>query len=159
MSNVTTAVFGCARSTCTAPLWQYDYGQILKIIGPELPAAYEVHFSNVQHGEAKTQIGTADGVAIPDEFLLNGGDVYAWIYLHTGESDGETEYMITIPVKPRAKPSDDPPTPEEQSAITQALAALHAGVEHVDAIAGGMGNFVKVSIVNDFLTFTKGDET
>lgn len=35
------------------------------------------------------------------------------VYLHEGEDDGETVYMVTIPVKKRPQPSDDIPTPEE----------------------------------------------
>ena len=80
----------CAQSKQT--LFQYDYGQTLILEGVKLPLAYEVHFSNKLYGQSKTQIGNADGVAIPDEYLVTGERVYFWIYLHEGESDGETEY-------------------------------------------------------------------
>ena len=133
-SNVITAKF-CADQTraWTDELWQYDYGQILKFDGLELPDAYEVHFSNQPlTGETITQIGNADGVTIPDQFLQSGEAVYAWVYLHTGEDDGETEYMVTIPVSKRPEPSDEQPTPVEQSAIDQAIAALNIAVEKAD---------------------------
>ena len=45
-------------------IWQYDYGQILRIQGLTLPTAVEVHFS-LQNtgGETTTRIGvTKDGV-------------------------------------------------------------------------------------------------
>ena len=134
MSNIVTAKF-CSDQTraWTDELWQYDYGQILKFDGLELPDAYEVHFSNQPlTGETITQIGTADGVTIPDQFLQSGEVVYAWVYLHAGEDDGETEYMVTIPVSKRPEPSDEQPTPVEQSAIDQAIAALNIAVEKAD---------------------------
>ena len=135
MSNIITAKF-CSDQTraWTDELWQYDYGQILKFDGLELPDAYEVHFSNQPlTGETITQIGNADGVTIPDQFLQSGKVVYAWVYLHTGEDDGETEYMVTIPVSKRPEPSDEQPTPVEQSAIDQAIAALNTAVEKTAA--------------------------
>lgn len=127
--NITTAPLGGNRNIKTKPLFQYDYGQVLKIVGVALPAAYEVHFSNQLHGVATTQIGNADGVIIPDIYLTTGEPVYAWIYLHTGTDDGETEYTITIPVIQRASISDQEPTPVQQDVITQAIAALNTAVE------------------------------
>ena len=137
--NITTAPLGGNRNIKTKPLFQYDYGQVLKIIGVTLPAAYEVHFSNQLHGVATTQIGNADGVIIPDIYLTTGEPVYAWIYLHTGNADGETEYTITIPVVRRASISDAEPTPVQQDAITQAIAALNTAVEQTaqDVAAAG----------------------
>lgn len=126
-TNIVTAAFS-GRQTRTDRLWQYDYGQILRIVGLELPETFEVHFSNSRGGTAKTSVGSNNSVAIPDEYLTSGWDIYAWIYLHTGQDDGETEYMVIIPVKRRAQPSDLPPTPQEQSAITEAIAALTQAV-------------------------------
>lgn len=130
--NVITANFWGGRMTMTTPLWQYDYGQVLRFTGVSLPETYEVHFSNAKRrGDAKTAIGDANGVVIPDEFLATGDTVYAWIFLHATQEDGETEYMATIPVNKRAMPSDEAPTPQEQSAITQAIAALNSAVVDV----------------------------
>ena len=67
--------------------------------------------------------------------LTSGANVYAWIFLHTGADDGETVYYIEIPVMERAEPSDDQPTPVEQSAITEAIAALNAGVSAAEGYA------------------------
>ena len=105
-TNIITASFPAGERTATTrSLYQYDYGQILRFEGLELPQAYEVHFSDKPYsGEATTQIGNADGVTIPDAYLLNSGYVYAWIYLHTGEDDGETRYTIKIPVAGRSMP-------------------------------------------------------
>lgn len=128
--NVVTAVFDECNNAQTDTVFQYDYGQILKVEGIELPQSYEVHFSNDRYnGETTTQIGDADGVTIPDTYLTSGSMIYAFIFLHQGNDDGETEYVITIPVARRPEISDDVPDPVEQSAITQAIAALNAAVQ------------------------------
>lgn len=138
--NVVTAVFGAFRSVKTAPLWQYDYGQILRFRGLTLPEAYEVHFSNSISGASKTKIGNANGVLIPDEYLTNGASVYAWVFLHVGDSDGETRYMVEIPINKRAKPTDEAPTPKQQSEITQTIAALNAAVDKAELAAKSIEN-------------------
>ena len=127
--NITTAAFDGLREVTTAPLWQYDYGQILQITGLDLPQAFEVHFSNSRKsGETITQIGTDNQVTIPDMYLTSGADIYAFVFLHDGTDDGETEYVIKIPVRERPEPSDIEPTPEQQDAITEAIAALNVAV-------------------------------
>ena len=118
-------------------LFQYDYGQHLIFEGVELPEAYEVHFSNHEEGASKTVIGDPTGVDIPNEFLLSGDPIYVWIYLHVGDSDGETEYSGIISVIKRAKPTDIPPTPVQQSAIDQAIAALNTAVAEAQAAMRG----------------------
>ena len=136
MSNVVTVDLTGRTIVRTASLYQYDYGQILKFEGVELPVAYEVHFSNTdQIGTAKAQIGNSDGVLIPDEYLLSGQPVYAWVFLHTGLEDGETEYKCIIPVNKRAQKEDAEPTPVQQDIVTQAIAALNAAVESTSADA------------------------
>ena len=132
--NIITAKF-CSGATqaWASDAWQYDYGQVLQFDGIDLPEAYQVHFSNEpMTGESITQIGNADGVSVPDQFFQNGDPIYAWVYLHEGEDDGETVYMVTIPIKKRPQPSEEQPTPVEQSAIDQAIAALNIAVEKAD---------------------------
>lgn len=118
---------GCVRNS--PPVYQYDYGQQLILDGLDLPTAYEVHFANGEHSESVTQIGGADGVTIPDMMLTSGAPVHVWLYLHTGTDDGETVLHGMIPVIRRAQPSDMEPTPVQQDAITQAIAALNDAVE------------------------------
>lgn len=133
-NNIVVASF-TRDKTITRPVYQYDYGLELNIVGGILPDTFEIHFANDPKGEAKTQIVENRVVAIPDEYLLSGKNVYAWIFLHRGADDGETVFLIEIPVRPRAAPSDDSPTPVEQSAITEAIAALQDGVEEAAAYA------------------------
>lgn len=128
--NKVIAVFanGGTMTTTQTALWQYDYGQILVIQGVQLPTAYEVHFCNSKDSTTITSIGDADGVVIPDQFLQNGEVIYAYVYLHTGDSDGETEYKVTIPVMDRAEPTDIEPTPAQESTIGQLISALNDAV-------------------------------
>ena len=138
-TNIVTAKFCNSRRTTTRPLTQYDYGQILRIEGIDLPDAYEVDFSNNQYtGDSKPQLGDASGVAIPEEYIETGKDIYAFIYLHAGESDGETFYWIKIPNELRPARTEETPTPEEQSIIDQTIAALNTGVQKVEDIADGL---------------------
>lgn len=136
VDNIVRASFVFGKSTKTRGLHQWDYGQVLQFDGLDLPSAYTVHFANQpMSGDAKTQVGGADGVDIPDEYLTTGFPVYAWVYLHTGADDGETVYSVTIPVTKRPRPTEDEPTPVQQGAIDTAIAALNEGVETVQGIA------------------------
>ena len=134
--NITTAFFNGGRTATTAPLYQWDYGQVLCINGLTLPAAFQVHFSNnPRSGTTTTSIGQDGQVVIPDVYLTKGLPVYAFIFLHNSEDDGETEYVITIPVNARPQPTDEEPTPEQQSEINQIIGALNNGVERAETAA------------------------
>ena len=130
MNNIVIARFLNSRVATAHSQWQYDYGQILDVQGiDDLPSAFEAHFANAGAASTITQIGTNGQVVIPDQCFLNGKRIDVYIYLHTGADDGETEYHIIIPVNARPQPSDTPPTPVQQDAITQAIAALNDAVE------------------------------
>lgn len=102
-------------STCVrcGGIWQYDYGQILRIQNLKLPPAVEIHFSLEERGgRSVTRVGTTkDGVTdvvIPDSMLENRDittdyKIYAFIYLTDSES-GQTEYKISMSVKSRPRP-------------------------------------------------------
>ena len=134
-SNIVTASLARGRTTATTRrLWQHDYGMKLRLEDIDLPELYEVHFSDSLSGSALTVLGSAEGVSIPDRLLTTGRELHAWLYLHTEEDDGETVYHIIIPVFPRPAPDGGAPTPVEQNAVTQALAALNTGISRaVDA--------------------------
>lgn len=114
MSNIVAAIFQNGEQyRRIRNVWQYDYGQILRIQGLNLPKAVEIHFSLEETGGTSvTRIGiTKDNVTdviIPDSLLENNGatenyNIYAYVYL-TDLGSGETEYKITISVKARPKP-------------------------------------------------------
>lgn len=115
MDNNIVSVKLDSRYASTLGVWQYDYGQILRIQGENLPKVVEVHFSlNEVGGDSITKIGvTTDGITevqVPDELLENGGarfkyNIYAFVYTEDGAS-GNTEYRVRIPVQVRPKPSD-----------------------------------------------------
>jgi len=136
MSNIITATFenGCV-TTITREVWQWDYGQILQFPDLGLPESYEVHFGNTVVGLAPIQIGNADGVQIPDILLAQPEAITAWVFLHVGDSDGETRYQVTIPVIPRAKPFTGDVPPVQQSAITQAISLLNGAVDDAEESA------------------------
>ena len=128
--NVIKAVFASGRKVKTAPLWRYDHGIRLQPIGLELPENYEMHFSNSKTGEATTVLADSTGAVIPAEYLIPGTAVYAWIYL-VGDSYGRTKAEIIIPVDPKAQPTDQEPTPEQQSALEQAIEALNSAATDI----------------------------
>ena len=124
-------------------LWQGDYGQKMKLTGIDLPVSYTVHFANSSRGDSIPSIGDETGVAIPDQVLTSGKTVYFWLFLHANANNGQTVYANMIKVHPRtALPTIDPPTPEEQSILDQLMAALEAGIEHVEDIAEAIPGMV-----------------
>ena len=137
-TNITTAVFSSASSYVNASgLWQYDYGQVLRIQGLNLPKAVEIHFSLTEFsGNSITRIGTTkDGVTdviIPDSMLENGDtgqnyNIYAFIFLSETDS-GNTEYRIRISVKARPKP-EIPGTPEEPEIFRETIEAVNQAAD------------------------------
>lgn len=136
MSNIVTALFNDTGRARTRPLYRYDYGQVLQINGATLPETYEVHFSNSVRDEAVTVTGNANGVEVPDACLMDGRPVYAWLYMHTGEDDGETVFHITIPVIDRSCPSGVAPTPVERNIAQEALNKANEVESSVSEIAG-----------------------
>ena len=101
----------------TYGLWQWDYGQQLRIEGLHLPTAVEIHFAlQEMGGEAIPRVGTTkDGVTtvtIPDSMLEGNStvwtaekmyNIHAWIHL-SDKLSGETIKRITMQVKSRPKP-------------------------------------------------------
>ena len=148
MSNITQVTFTTDKYAVTEPLYQYDYGQILKISSPGLPDPYTVHFGNLRsRGESLTVIGTAaDGAAIPSSLLATGLSVFAWVFLHTGENDGETEYMVEIPVIKRAEPTDDPVVEEDPSAVD----IIMGEIASLKSDLSGWSDDTKTALLNAF---------
>lgn len=134
---------------------QYDYGQILRIQGLNLPQAVEIHFAlQKTGGTSKTRIGiTKDGVTdvpIPDSMLENGDteddySIYAFIYI-TDETSGQTEYRITLRVKARPKPEvpgggDNPDIFHEvMETVRKAMEAATESEKQAEGWAHGSGD-------------------
>ena len=136
MNHVVKAAFGAFRQARTRNVYQWDYGMVLQFVGLDLPDVYEAHFANQpMSGVAKTALGGPEGVDIPDEYLTTGQDVYAWVFLHDDGTDGESVYMVTIPVQQRPRPTEDEPTPVQQGLIDRAMVLLGEAVESTSADA------------------------
>lgn len=122
-------------------LWQWDYGQVLRIQGLNLPKAVEIHFSLQESGgQSVTRIGmTKDGVTdvvIPDSLLeneesLGDYDIFAFIYL-TDDTSGQTEYKICMPVKARPKPEAFD-KPEDGEIFREAITAVRESAERAES--------------------------
>lgn len=141
-----TAVFtdnsDYARAT---GLWQWDYGQRLRIEGLKLPTAVEIHFAlTEQSGDAIPRVGTTkDGVTevvIPDSMLENQAagatyEIYAWIYL-VDKTSGETIKRISMQVKCRPKPEAFE-APGDAELFRDAIEAVNASADRAEAAREG----------------------
>lgn len=113
----------------TDPIYQYDSGHVLDFTSfDELPEVFEVHFANCVNGESIPQVGQNGFAPLPPQFTQTASTIFAWLYI-SDEETGLTKYYITIPVTPRAKITDQEPTPVERTAIEQTIAALNASAE------------------------------
>lgn len=143
MNNIVSVKLD-SRYASTLGVWQYDYGQVLRITGPELPPAVEVQFSLAEKsGETLSRVGTTvDGVTevkIPDELLTHSATsnyrIYAYIYL-TDETSGNTKYEITIPVRVRSKPTSPAEDPEtDPDLFRETVVAVNASAERAENAA------------------------
>ena len=125
-----TVSFGALRKvTGPALQWQYNEKQYLIIKGLNLPEYYAVDFMN--QGDAKTirMTPTEEGVLIPDQYLLDGRPLIAYIVVIDGESVN-TIAQATFPVNTRGEPSDISPEPAKQQQIDQLVATMNEAVEN-----------------------------
>ena len=115
-----------SRQTVSDALTQWDYGQLLRIEDiPEVESA-EIHFTckgkrNALIIEADIVDGTATA-KIPNELLMEGEEIQAYIYAMTSDS-GKTIYTVIIPVKRREKP-EDYSEPEHQDKLKEIIDKL-----------------------------------
>lgn len=124
---------------------QYDYGQVLRIQGLNLPTAVEIHFGLEETGgTTTTRIGvTKDGatdVPIPDSMLENGDTsldytIYVFIYI-TDDTSGKTVRRIKMQVKARSKP-ELLNKPEEKKLFQQAIEAVNRSAKEAEGWAHG----------------------
>lgn len=114
MNRINIACFDQSKTTHVYGIWQWDYGQVLRIQGLALPPAVEIHFSLTDTGgEAERRIGTTKDkvtdVAIPDSMLRKDTSsdyfIYAFIYL-TDDTSAQTTHKAILHIKARSKPKD-----------------------------------------------------
>ena len=135
--NVTVATFptGCNTAVAQPSLVQWDRGQILQFAGFDLPVSYQVEFSSPETVLAIPAIGDSAGVEIPNVLLQSSAPITAYLVLHEGEDDRETERWATIYVKPRKMPPVTEPDPEQEDIVDQAIAALQQAVSDAEGYA------------------------
>lgn len=133
--NIIDISFNGDRTVRKYGLWQYDYGQIMRIHGLSLPEVTQVSFSySEKSGKTENRIAlTKDDVTevrIPDEMLKNNGtaqDYIIWAYIYmTDEKSGNTVYKIELHVKSRPQPSDIGTDPEDKKLLDEAVNAVNA---------------------------------
>lgn len=133
-NKIVTAIFKDSTHTKVSDVWQYDYGQILRIQGLDLPTAVEVDFAVAGASESIARIGTTkDGVTdvvIPDSLIETGNNLVAYIYLRDAES-GNTEYQIDMLVTKRAKP-EAYDRPEDKELFSQAIEAVNTAADRAE---------------------------
>ena len=122
-------------------LYQWNYGQILRIVDADLPMAVEVGFSTTEKsGNSDVRVGSTNNgvttVAIPNKLFeeerSTDYSIYAFVYV-TDENSGTTVHEIVIPVKARAKqgdPSEDPSI--DPSVFEDAINAVNASAERAE---------------------------
>lgn len=133
-NKIVTAIFKDSTHTKVSDVWQWDYGQILRIQGLDLPTAVEVDFAVAGASESIARIGTTkDGVTdvvIPDSLIETGNNLVAYIYLRDAES-GNTEYQIDMLVTKRAKP-EAYDRPEDKELFGQAIEAVNTAADRAE---------------------------
>lgn len=133
---------GKERIPQKAGLIQYDYGQILRIHGLDLPPAVEIQFSyREKGGTTENRVGTTkDGVTevqIPDAMLKNNGttqDYAIWVFIYvTDETSGNTVYRIKLYVDSRPAPGEKiSEDPDEPHILDEAVNAVNAAADRAE---------------------------
>ncbi len=132
-------------------LTQWDRGQMLRIICPDLPASFQVHFTNRAREKAipvqAVGANNAATVTIPNEILCEPYEVLAHIYFTEGDAGriGETVKTIRMPITPRAQPEDYivDLTPEQQTEaeiLIEKMMDEHATAAANAATAGALAS-------------------
>ena len=132
--NEIVAVFGNRSECMTAAVYQYNYGERLRIVKDDLPEHYRVDFANSVSGQSKSMLGGTDGVLVPYEYFIPGSYIHAWI-VYLGADYAITKGHIIIPISPKAQNTDETPEPEPQSIIDQTIATLNDSVERAETAA------------------------
>ena len=127
-------------------LIQYNYGQILRIHGLDLPPAVEIQFSSREKGgTTENRIGTTkDGITevqIPDKMLKNNGttqDYAIWVFVYvTDETSGNTVYRIKLYVDSRPAPGEIGEDPEEKRILDEAVEMVNQAADRAEAAERG----------------------
>lgn len=129
------------------PLYQWDYGQKLKITGSGVQVC-QVHFCDRTCDETVVRVaGVTDDatgieVAIPDRLLENEYDINAFVY-ECAENSGQTLKHIIIPVIKRKRPEDfiDPVPESVQTQMEEMIANANSAISVIQEYYGATLTF------------------
>jgi len=130
MDNIIKAYLHGKTVCKTAPVYQYNHGMVLEMIGANLPDNYRADFSNDEHGTSKAVLGSGTSVSVPYEYFVPGRTIHCWI-VEIGADYAITTLHIMIPINGRAIDTGEEPEPEEKSIVEQAISALNSASESV----------------------------
>ncbi|MBR1483035.1 MAG: hypothetical protein IJ598_08740, partial [Ruminococcus sp.] len=155
--TITASFSNGATAVTTAPLFQWDIGQKLKITGVSVSGNVQVHFANgdMQQAIVKSAEAVSGGYAvdIPNEFLQHGGATpgRAWFYVKTSDTDGYTARTIYIPIIFRKRPNDyvSPEDPDSRGIVDQAIELLENYQSDLDRKLDSSDGAVKTEHIAD----------
>lgn len=129
------------RKVLAGKLWQYDYGQVLRIQGGNLKKVQEIQFALEETGaDAMPRFGvTKDGVTdvvIPDVMLENNDfevdyPFYVFIY-NRDDASGETVEKFALNVLARSKPENFT-APEDTKLFQEAIKTVNESAERAES--------------------------
>lgn len=97
-------------------LYQWDSGQILKVMDQDIPDNTEIQFGNPCMREVIPAFFANNQVKIPHEIMEQPLDAVAYLVV-VGENSKTTVKKILLPISPKPKPSAYVPEEEEQSIL------------------------------------------
>lgn len=110
--NVITVEFNGKIKTTTSTLYQYDTGQILKLL--DIKDGAEVQFSNINSEKTLNRIIQDGQVEIPDFLIAEGLEITAYVQ-YINEDSQTTKKKMIIPIVSRTRPGDMVPEQEEEA--------------------------------------------
>lgn len=132
-------------------LWQYNYGQVLRIQGGNLQKAQEIQFALEETGgDSLTRIGITQGgvtdVVIPDTMLENNDSevdypVYVFIY-NRDETSGETVDKFVLNVLSRSKPEHTGGS-DDGDAFGKVIEAVNNAAERAESAEKQAGEYAE----------------
>lgn len=126
-------VWICAdKQVFIEPLYQWDRDVEMRLL-TDLPDDYEVQLSNTPvKVDAILHIPhDVDRVSIDNSLLETGLPIFGWVVAITATGGRRVTKRFAIPVIKKPRPTEAPPSPSQQTALEQAIAALNSYVESI----------------------------
>ena len=99
-----------SRGNPITRVYQWDKNQSITVSGLSTEPVPVFQFSNRKHPTSITVSATVTGsgllAMVPNELLEEAETLHAYIYREVASGAGRTLGVVSIPVRPRRKPSD-----------------------------------------------------